>query len=204
MMTPIPLVSGTRQQRSTERTNIETHRQQQKSPRLKLLLLYNLTNHRPHDPHIPIQRPPHRPTHHRLPERPAEPEPHATDPRPRQPDQQHPFPPAPLRVRHPAPQHRGHELRGGETALQHARLGRDGGGGEGRVEGPELVEHVGLEGGLRQGLGEAGEGEEGELGLLGEVAPGYGRVVFGGGVGWGWGCGRDFVFVEKGGMAGYA
>ena len=147
--------------------DIEAHRHQQECPRLKLLLPYDLTNHRSHNPHIPIQCPSHRPEHRRLPETSREAEAHARDTGTHEPNQQHRFSAHFLIISHATPQHRRHKLRCRKGTLQHARLSRDSGGRKAGIEGFELVEHVCLERGLGQGFGETGHGEDGELALVG-------------------------------------
>jgi hypothetical protein len=72
-------------------------------------------------------------------------------------------------------------------------LAGDGGGGGvgGGMEGADEVVDVGEEAGVAEGLAEAAEGEEEELGFVGEGHPGYWRAI----AGFAWG--RHAVFVME-------
>lgn len=174
--------------------NIKGHRQQQERPRQKPLLLHHLRDHRAHDPDIPIQRPAQGPPEHRRPKRAREAKPETPDPGAHKADQDHAFPAAEkgmFGVGETAPEDRSAELGAREGCGQESGLlGYDGvGGWLVVVRGPEafeLVVHVGLEACLGQGLREAGEGEDGELGFFGEGGPGDGAGLGVGFLRWCW------------------
>ena len=137
-----------------------------------LFVLNHLRNHRPHHPNITVQYPTQGPEYSCRGKRAGEPEAQTRYARPQQADYKHPFPPDTVCIRQPTPKDRRKELCSRETGLQHTRLGRNCRIGKRLIEGFELVEHVRLQGRLRQGFGQTRKGQDGELTFLWQRRPG--------------------------------
>ena len=146
-----------------------------------LFVLNHLRNHRPHHPNITVQYSTQGSEYSCCGKRPGEPKAQARYARPQQADYKHLLPPDTVRIRQPTPKDRREELCSRETGLQHTRLGRNRGIGKRFIEGFELVEHVRLQGCLRERFGQTCKGQDGELTFLWQRSPGcwfFARGVF--------------------------
>ncbi len=90
---------------------------------------------------------------------------------PKQPNQEYGLPAASITVGYPPPHHRRQELRRGEAALHYSRLACDDRIWQALIERLELVEHVGREGRLNQGLAQPRRRQDSQLPLVRKTHP---------------------------------